>query len=82
MSDIANWLGQIGLEQYASLFADNDIDTDVVSELTDDDLKELGLNLGERRRLQRACRELASSVETAAVALDEAVAALQSAAEA
>src|SRR6266478_6440624 len=51
------WLEQIGLAQHAETFAANDIDLDVLPELGDDDLKELGLSLGHRRRLQRALAE-------------------------
>ena len=44
--DVKNWLERLGLGQYASLFAENDIDLDVVLELTDQDLKDLFLYLG------------------------------------
>ncbi|MFT5180773.1 MAG: class 3 adenylate cyclase/tetratricopeptide (TPR) repeat protein [Alphaproteobacteria bacterium] len=54
MSDVKKWLEEIGLGEHAGLFADNDIDVDLLTELTDDDLKELGLSLGHRRRLLRA----------------------------
>jgi hypothetical protein len=42
------------LEQYAEIFVANDIDLDVLPDLSDDDLKELGLSLGHRRKLLRA----------------------------
>jgi len=38
-------------------FRDNDIDLDVLSALTDDDLKELGVSLGDRKRLRLALAE-------------------------
>ena len=44
--DLRPWLAEIGLEQYAEIFAANDIDLDVLPELSDDDLRELGLSLG------------------------------------
>jgi len=56
-NDLRYWLQQIGLEQYAETFAANDIEFDVLPELSDQDLKELGLSLGHRRRLQRALAE-------------------------
>src|SRR5438128_9094234 len=56
--DLRLWLAQIGLEQLAETFAANDIDLDVLPELGDEDLKELGLSLGHRRRLLRAVAEL------------------------
>jgi class 3 adenylate cyclase/tetratricopeptide (TPR) repeat protein len=58
MSDeLRRWLEQIGLAQYAETFAANDIELDVLPELSDEDLKELGLTPGHRRRLQRAIAE-------------------------
>jgi class 3 adenylate cyclase len=58
MQHIARWLGDLGLGQYAQRFADNDIDFDVLSELTDQDLEKLGVSLGHRRKLLRAIGEL------------------------
>ena len=50
--DLAQWLAELGLGQYAAAFAENDIDFDVLAQLTDADLKELGISsLGNRRRL-------------------------------
>ena len=46
------------MEQLAATFAANDIDIDVLPDLTDEDLRELGLSLGHRRRLLRAIAEL------------------------
>jgi class 3 adenylate cyclase/tetratricopeptide (TPR) repeat protein len=58
MSDeLRRWLEQIGLAQHAETFVANDVDLDVLPELSDEDLKELGLSLGHRRRLQRALAE-------------------------
>jgi class 3 adenylate cyclase len=56
--DLGLWLAKIGLGQHAETFAANDIDLDVLPELGDADLKELGLSLGHRRRLLRAIAEL------------------------
>src|SRR5713101_4031309 len=55
--DLSLWLAEIGLGQHAETFAANDIDLDVLPDLTDEDLKELGLSLGHRRRLLRAIAE-------------------------
>ncbi len=52
--DIAQWLEGLGLGQVAQAFAENGIDFDVRPRRTDDILKELGLNLGDRVRLQAA----------------------------
>src|ERR1700694_5466491 len=56
--DLRLWLQSIGLEQLADTFAANDIDLEILPDLSDEDLKELGLSLGHRRRLLRAIAEL------------------------
>jgi len=52
------WLVSLGLAQYAELFAANEIDGDVLPDLTDDELKELGIPLGHRKKLLKAIGEL------------------------
>src|SRR3970040_1675342 len=47
-------LEKIDLGEYATVFAENDIDLDSMFDLTDRDLKELGVSLGHRKRLLRA----------------------------
>src|ERR1700730_7521422 len=51
MSDLRDWLRKNKLEQYADAFEANDIDLDILSELTEHDLEKLGVSLGNRRRL-------------------------------
>ena len=51
MKDLVRWLEEYGLEQYAQAFADNDVDFEILSELTDEDFRELGLSLGHRRKI-------------------------------
>jgi hypothetical protein len=58
MSTIAEWLTSLGMSEYAERFAENDIDTSVLRHLTDQDLKELGVSLGHRRKLLAAISEL------------------------
>ena len=41
--DIAAWLRGLGLQQYEPIFRDNDIDGAVLSSLTAEDLRELGI---------------------------------------
>jgi class 3 adenylate cyclase/predicted ATPase len=60
MPPIANWLGSLGLAEYADRFAENRIDVSILRELTDQDLKDLGVVLGDRRRMLRAIAELAA----------------------
>jgi class 3 adenylate cyclase/predicted ATPase len=55
MKQIADWLEKLGLGQYAQRFADNDIDFEILNDLTDQDLEKIGVtSLGHRRKLLRA----------------------------
>ena len=57
--DVAAWLRGLGLEQYAPAFSDNDVDGEVLSELTADDLISIGVtSVGHRRRLVDAIAAL------------------------
>jgi class 3 adenylate cyclase/predicted ATPase len=66
MPDIGDWLASIRLERYRQTFLENGIDLDVVDDLTDVDLKELGLSLGDRKRFLRAAAALAHQSPPAA----------------
>jgi len=67
MQQVADWLEKLGLGQYAQRFAENDITFAILSDLTDQDLKELGVaSLGHRRQLLRAIVELPSREKDAA----------------
>ena len=57
MKGIAEWLASIGLGEYAQRFAENAIDLSVVRDLTEQDLKDLGVLLGHRRKILRAIAE-------------------------
>ena len=54
MQTLSELLGAHGLEQYLQLFIDNDVDEATLRILKDDDLKELGLPFGARKRLLSA----------------------------
>jgi class 3 adenylate cyclase len=58
MQQVADWLEKLGLGQYAQRFAENDISFSVLPDLTDQDLKEIGVSLGHRRQLLRAIANL------------------------
>ena len=74
MRQIADWLREIGLEQYAQRFAENDIDFRVLPDLTDQDLKDLGVaSLGHRRLLLRAITELKVEKEVPTTSANELV---------
>ena len=57
--DVGNWLRGLGLEQYEALFRESDIDPEVLPELTDQHLKDLGVSFGHRLKMLRAIREMA-----------------------
>jgi class 3 adenylate cyclase len=56
--DIAAWLRDLGLARYEQTFRDNDIETDVLAELTEADLEKLGVSLGHRKKLLKAMAAL------------------------
>ena len=56
----------LGLGQYEALFRANEIDADILPELTEVDLEKLGLPLGHRKRLLRAISSLAAAETSAA----------------
>jgi class 3 adenylate cyclase/predicted ATPase len=63
--DVGGWLQSLGLGQYETKFRESKIDADILAELTDPDLKDLGVPLGDRKRLLKAIASLAAtSAET------------------
>jgi class 3 adenylate cyclase/tetratricopeptide (TPR) repeat protein len=56
--DVGDWLRGLGLGQYEPLFRENDIDAEVLSELTEGDLTQLGVSFGHRKRLLKAIASL------------------------
>ncbi len=57
MSAIETWLQSQNLGQYKQSFIENGVDLRSLPELTDEDLKEIGVALGHRRLIQRLMRE-------------------------
>ena len=57
--DVGVWLRSLGLGRYETLFRENDIDAEVLSDLTDGDLEKIGVSLGHRKRLLKAVTALA-----------------------
>ena len=50
--DVRTWLTSLGLERYEQAFRDGDVDTEVLPELTAEDLINLGVaSVGHRRKL-------------------------------
>jgi class 3 adenylate cyclase/predicted ATPase len=68
--DVGDWLRSLGLSEYELAFGDNQIDGEVLRNLTGDDLKELGVaSVGHRRKLLLAIAELSGTpAEPTAVA--------------
>ena len=58
MPTIAEWLASLGLSEYAQRFAENYVDASVLRNLTDQDLTEIGVPLGHRRKMLGAIAEL------------------------
>ena len=58
MQEIADWLRKLGMSEYAQRFAENGIDVSALRHLTDQDLKEIGVLLGHRRKMLAAIGEL------------------------
>lgn len=62
MTELSHWLETIGLAKYQTAFTENEIDFEVLPELTEQDLKELGLPMGPRKKLLKAIAALSSTV--------------------
>jgi SAM domain (Sterile alpha motif) len=54
--DIAVWLRDLGLERYAQVFRDAEISGPVLPDLTEFDLRDLGVPLGPRKMCSRPFR--------------------------
>ena len=71
MNELGTWLESNGLGDYLQLFTDQDVRFADLAHLTEDDVRELGLPLGARRRLLTAVRALADETsDTASPAPD------------
>lgn len=71
MTLIAKWLTDHGFAEHAHLFAENDVDFATLLILTDEDLKELGLSFGARRRLLSALAPLKATKPEPAARVEE-----------
>lgn len=65
VQEIAYWLERLGLGQYAQRFAENEIDLAVLPHLTDQDLKDIGIPLGHRRKILAAIGEPTAAAQAA-----------------
>jgi hypothetical protein len=69
MQQIADWLKNLGLAEYGERFAENGIDVSVLPHLTDQDLEDMGVLLGHRRKMLAAIGELSSNPAARAPAM-------------
>ena len=63
--DVGAWLRDLGLGQYEAAFRENEIDIDILPELTEPHLEKLGVPLGHRIRLLKAISNLEASEKSA-----------------
>jgi class 3 adenylate cyclase len=66
VSTIQEWLAGLGLSEYAQRFAENGIDDTVLPHLTEQDLKDIGVLLGHRRKMLAAIAQLAGAAASGA----------------
>ena len=71
MPDLSQWLEQFGLEALAAVLADNDVDLDILPDLTEQDFEKLGISLGHRRKLLKAIATLRDNSGTAPGKLEQ-----------
>ena len=64
MQQITDWLKGLGMSEYAQRFAENGIDFSVLPHLTDQDLNDIGVLLGHRRKMLAAIAELGDTAAT------------------
>ena len=66
--DVASWLQQLGLAQYEPAFRDNEVDGDVLPDLTAEDLIAIGVTpVGHRRKLLSAIAALGAAAPATAL---------------
>jgi hypothetical protein len=68
MRQIAEWLDKLGLSEHTERFVANKIDVAVLPLLTDEDLKEIGIPLGHRRKIHAAINQGARATQSTPVA--------------
>lgn len=54
MLDLTRWLEELGLGKYAATFAEHEIDVEILGQLSEKDLKDIGIPLGPRKKLLQA----------------------------
>jgi class 3 adenylate cyclase/predicted ATPase len=65
VDELKRWLDQLGLSEYAEAFAKNHVNFELLTSLTADDLKDVGVaSVGHRRRLLNAITALSANKDT------------------
>jgi class 3 adenylate cyclase len=65
MSEVRKWLDSIGLAQYADAFETNDLDIDLLGQVDDQLLKDIGVSsAGHRLRIRNAIAKLGAQVQS------------------
>jgi class 3 adenylate cyclase/tetratricopeptide (TPR) repeat protein len=62
--DVGAWLHSLRLGQYEEVFRENEVEADVLPDLTEVDLEKLGLSLGARKRFLKAIADLSGANKT------------------
>jgi SAM domain (Sterile alpha motif) len=65
MQQVGGWLDKLGMSEYAQRFVENGIDFSVLPHLTDQDLKDIGVLLGHRRKILAAITEVKGTAPAA-----------------
>src|SRR5262249_18284890 len=68
MEEIADWLEKLGMSEYTPSFYEHRIDVSVLHYLTDQDLKDIGIPLGHRRKILAAIGELSGIARATPIA--------------
>ena len=66
MDELECWLSPLGLAQLAPVLRANDVDLEILPELSEADLEKLGISLGQRKKLLKAAASLPQSSSSAA----------------
>ena len=71
-NDVAKWLEQLGLSRYSAVFAENAIEWDILPELDQETLKDIGIaRAGDRLRLIKAARALLAVIKLSRLWADQ-----------
>lgn len=62
MEAVERWLAELGLEKYAPVFREQEIDMEALAGLTESDLRELGLPIGPRKKVLQNIKHLGGEV--------------------